>query len=143
MPEYFLAEAGLESDKDFNGPPGYSGSHDKTIDLVQSGTYEAGALNEQVWINRKNAGTVDLNKVSAVYRSPGYKDYHWIAGPKTDERFGAGFTAKIKSAILAADADPDGLKALTLLGSKKFIPADPSNYKEIEKIGRKLGLITS
>ena len=143
MPEYFLSEAGLDSDKDFAGPPGYSGSHDKTIDLVQAGTFEAGALNEQVWARRKAAGTVDLTKVIEVYRSPGYRDYHWIAGPKTDERFGQGFTDKVKDAFLTADADADGAKALGLLGAKKFIPADPKNYREIEKIGRKLGLITS
>jgi phosphonate transport system substrate-binding protein len=141
MPEYFLAEAGLDSDVDFAGKPGYSGSHDKTIDLVQAGTFEAGALNEQVWARRVAAGTVDLNKVKLVFRSPGYRDYHWIAGPNTDARFGDGFTTKIKDALLTANTDPDGTAALTLLGSKKFIPTDPNNYKEIEKIGRKLGLI--
>jgi phosphonate transport system substrate-binding protein len=141
MPEYFLSEAGLDSDVDFAGKPGFSGSHDKTVDLVQSGTFEAGALNEQVWARRVAAGTVDLNKVRLVFRSPGYRDYHWIAGPATDQRFGDGFTDKIKNALLTADTDETGAQALNLLGSKKFIPADANNYKEIEKIGRKLGLI--
>ncbi len=141
MPEYFFSEAGLDSDKDFNGRPGYSGSHDRTIDLVQSGTFEAGALNEQVWARRKAAGTVDLTKVTEVFRSPGYRDYHWIAGPDTDKRFGPGFTAKLKDAFLTADADTDGAKALGFLGAKKFIPTQASYYAEIEKIGRKLGLI--
>jgi phosphonate transport system substrate-binding protein len=141
MPEYFLDAAGLDSSRDFAGAPGYSGGHDKTIDLVQAGTYEAGALNEQVWARRVAAGTVDLNKVKLVFRTPGYKDYHWIAGPKTDERFGAGFSDRIKDAFLTADADVDGAKALSLLGSKKFIPTNANNYKEIEKIGRTLGLI--
>lgn len=141
MPEFFLSEAGLESESDFAGRPGYSGSHDKTIDLVQSGTFEAGALNEQVWKNRKAAGTVDLTKVVEVFRTPGYRDYHWMAGPSTDERFGKGFTEKLKAAILSADTDPDGAKVLSLLGSKKFITSKASNYTEIEKIGRKLGLI--
>lgn len=141
MPEYFLDQAGLEDDKDFNGPPGFSGSHDKTIDLVQAGTYEAGALNEQVWKRRVDAGTVDLSKVRLVFRTPGYRDYHWIAGPKTDARFGDGFTAKIKAALLSADTDVDGEKVLGLLGAKKFIPTDASYYGEIERIGRKLKLI--
>lgn len=141
MPEYFLDAAGLDSSRDFAGAPGYSGSHDKTIDLVQAGTYEAGALNEQVWARRVAAGTVDLTKVKLVFRTPGYRDYHWIAGPKTDERFGNGFSDSIKDALLSADADVDGTKVLTLLGSKKFIPTNANNYKEIEKIGRTLGLI--
>jgi phosphonate transport system substrate-binding protein len=141
MPEYFLDAAGLDSSRDFAGAPGYSGSHDKTVDLVQAGTFEAGALNEQVWARRVAAGTVDLTKVKMVFRTPGYKDYHWIAGPKTDERFGNGFSESLKDAFLTADTDVDGAKALSLLGSKKFIPTNANNYKEIEKIGRTLGLI--
>lgn len=58
MPTYFLEQAGIRPE-DFTGEPGYSGSHDKTIDLVEAGTFEAGVLNEQVWDARVEAGTVD------------------------------------------------------------------------------------
>jgi len=143
MPEYFLDQAGISSEKDFNGPAGYSGSHDKTIDLVQAGTYEAGALNLQVWKTRKDKGTVDLTKVTEVLTSPSYHDYHWIAGPKTTQRFGAGFTDKLSSAITSLDVnDPDQAALLTLYGAKRFIPTKVENYVEIEQIGRKLKLIT-
>jgi phosphonate transport system substrate-binding protein len=43
MPQHFLDQAGVSQD-DFAGAPGYSGSHDKTIDLVESGSFEAAAL---------------------------------------------------------------------------------------------------
>jgi phosphonate transport system substrate-binding protein len=143
MPEYFLDQAGIASDSDFAGPPGYSGSHDKTVDLVQAGTYEAGALNLSVWKKRKDAGTVDLTKVTEVLVTPPYHDYHWIAGPDTDERFGAGFSDEVKDAILALDpADPAQAKVLDLYGAKKFIATEAGNYTEIEQIARKLGLIT-
>ena len=141
MPEYFLDQARVDPRKDFAGAAGYSGSHDKTVDLVQAGTFQAGVLNEQVWKRRTGDGSVDATKVVAVLRTPGYRDYHWIAGPETDKRFGAGFAAKITSALLAADTDPSGTKALGLLGAKKFIPTDAANYAQIESIGRKLGLI--
>jgi phosphonate transport system substrate-binding protein len=143
MPEYFLDQAGLSSEKDFNGPPGYSGSHDKTIDLVQSGTYEAGALNLQVWKTRKEKGTVDLTKVSELFVTPTYHDYHWLAGPKTNERFGAGFTDKVSAALTGLDGnDPEHAQLLALYGAKRFIPTQVENYREIEQIGRKLKLIT-
>lgn len=142
MPEYFLDQAGLSSEKDFAGAPGYSGSHDKTVDLVQAGTYEGGALNVQVWNSRKKAGTVDTTKVIEVLVTPPYHDYHWIAGPKTNERFGAGFTDKIKAAILGLDyTNADQAKVLDGYGAKKFIETKADNYKEIESIGRKLKLI--
>lgn len=142
MPEYFLDQAGLSSDKDFAGVPGYSGSHDKTIDLVQAGTYEGGALNVQVWNARKKAGTVDTGKVIEIFVTPSYHDYHWIAGPRTNERFGAGFTDKITAAILGLDyANADQAKVLDGYGAKKFIETKADNYKEVESIGRKLKLI--
>ncbi len=141
MPAFFLDQAKLNDKDDFEGPVGFSGSHDKTIDLVQAGAYEAGVLNEQVWQRRVAAGTVDQDKVRVIFRTPGFKDYHWIAGPNTDTRFGAGFTEKIRTSILKADSDPDGAKVLNLLGAKSFVPASPDIYKDIEKIGRKLGLI--
>ena len=142
MPEYFLDQAGVSSDKDFAGAPGYSGSHDKTIDLVQAGTFDGGALNVQVWNARKKAGTVDTTKVIEVLVTPPYHDYHWIAGPKTDERFGSGFTDKLKAAIVGLDyAVADQAKVLDGYGAKKFIDTKADNYKEIEAIGRKLKLI--
>ena len=142
MPEFFLDQAGIGPRTDFAGAPGYSGSHDKTIDLVAAGTFQAGVLNEQVWKRRSTDGSVDTSKVIEVLRTPAYRDYHWIAGPDTDRRFGAGFTEKIRASLLAAASDADGAKVLGLLGGKAFIAASAKNYGEIEAIGRKLGLIS-
>ena len=143
MPEYFLDQAGLSSATAFSGPAGFSGSHDKTIDLVQAGTYDAGALNLQVWKKRKEAGTVDLTKVAELFVTPPYHDYHWMAGPETDERFGAGFADKMSQALLALDyTNPEQAKLLDLYGAKRFIATSADNYEEIEQIGRKLDLIT-
>jgi phosphonate transport system substrate-binding protein len=143
MPEFFLDKAGIDPKKDFSGAAGFSGSHDKTVDLVLAGTFQAGVLNEQVWKKRSTDGSVDLTKVSAVLTSPGYHDYHFIAGPDTEKRFGAGFTKKIADALLAIDTDAtNGAKVLSNLGSKKFVAATPDAYGEIEAIGRKLGLIS-
>ena len=82
-----------------------------------------------------------FTKAVEIFRTPGYRDYHWIAAPNTDRRFGTGFAETLKDAFLTADTDPDGAKALTLLSAKKFIPTNAGNYLQIEKIGRKLGLI--
>ena len=49
MPRYFLMEEGINPEKDFDGQPNYSGSHDKTYKLIESGSFEAGALNISVW----------------------------------------------------------------------------------------------
>jgi phosphonate transport system substrate-binding protein len=142
MPQYFLDQAGV-GQSDFSGRAGFSGSHDKTIDLVQAGTFEGGALNLQVWTSRQAAGTVDRSKVVEVFVTPPYHDYHWIASSSLDERFGDGFTAKVKDALLALDGSTaDEVEILKLYGAGKVIPTDVDNYREIEAIGRKLGLVT-
>jgi phosphonate transport system substrate-binding protein len=141
MPQYFLARAGVELD-DFEGKPGFSGSHDKTIDLVQAGTYDAGALNEQVWLDRKARGTVDTAKVDVVWRSPPYPDYQWVIRPDADERFGEGFTERVTRALLSLDASaPEDRKILDLFGAKRFIPTKEGDHAVTERAGRETGLL--
>jgi phosphonate transport system substrate-binding protein len=143
MPEYFLAEAGVTSATDFAGRPGFSGSHDKTVDLVQSGSYEAGVLNVQVWQDRLDADTVDLNQVEVVLTSPAYHDYHWIAGPEVDGRLGSGSTDRLRDALLGLDgSDATETAVLELYGASSVVPAAPQDYAEIEEIARQLGLLT-
>ena len=141
MPQYFLGQAGVELD-DFEGGPGFSGSHDKTIDLVQAGTYDAGALNEQVWLDRKSKGTVDASKVRVVWRSPPYPDYQWVLRPDADERFGKGFSTRAKDALLRLRSnDPEERKILELFGAERFIETRPGDHALIERAGHETGLL--
>ena len=142
MPQYFLRQAGVKL-SDFNGKqPGFSGSHDATIALVQSGSFEAGALNERVWISAIKNGRADPKKVKVIWRSPPYADYHWLAQPNLDQRFGSGFTDRLQSALLGwSDQSSTQGKILELFGARRFIPASIKQYSKIEKVGRELGKI--
>lgn len=143
MPEYFLGQAGLNDDTDFNGAPGFSGSHDKTIDLVESGTFEAGVLNVQVWDTRRAADDVDLDQVKQIFLTREYHDYHWLGRPDLDETFGSGFSQRLKDAFLALSSDdPHQAKLLELYGANSFITTTSDNYDQIRTIGRELGLVT-
>ena len=142
MPQYFMSQNGVGTDELAGGAPGFSGSHDATIAVVQSGAYEVGALNEQVWKSNVEDGRADPNKVSVIWRTPPYVDYHWVARPDLDERFGDGFTNKVQTALLAITADtPRGETILELFGAAEFIPAQNSDYDKIEAVGRQLGKI--
>jgi phosphonate transport system substrate-binding protein len=142
MPQYFMSQNGVETKDLAGGAPGFSGSHDATIAVVQSGAYEVGALNEQVWRSNVKEGRVDPNKVSVFWRTPAYVDYHWVARPDLDERFGNGFTKKVQSALLKiSPTTPRGETILELFGAAQFIPAQNSDYDKIEAIGRQLGKI--
>ena len=142
MPQYFLGQAGVKPNQFSGGAPGFSGSHDATIALVQSGAYDAGAVNEQVWRANLSSGKANPSKVVAIWKTPGYPDYHWIAQPGLDKRFGKGFTKRIQTAILSwRTSNPEQKQILNLFGGQKFIPAKASDYNRIEQVGRQIGKI--
>ncbi len=141
MPQYFLGKAGIQQ-SDFKGPAGFSGSHDKTIELVTAGAYEAGAVNQQVWNKRLEKGTIDQSKVTAISTTEPYHDYHWVLNARTTQRFGANFEAKLVQSLKALTPDkPEDAAILDLFGAKRFIDTANANYREIEEIGRSSGLI--
>jgi phosphonate transport system substrate-binding protein len=142
MPAYFLREAGVDP-QGFPGGPGFSGSHDATLALVASGSYQAGVLNSQVWRSRSEEGAVDPAVVRYAETAP-YHDYHWLLGPQAAERTGVPdlhdrllgwFTG------LSAD-DPADAEVLGLFGAGAFVPAEAADYDRIEEIGRDLGLVS-
>jgi len=142
MPQYFLGENGVTMAELAGGGPGFSGSHDATIAVVQSGAYEVGALNSQVWQSNVDEGRVDPAKVAVIWRTPPYVDYHWVARPDLDSRFGDGFTGRVQNALLSlTPATERGALVLELFGAKRFIPALNEDYSKIEAVGRQLGKI--
>lgn len=141
MPQHYLNEAGVEL-SDFEGDPGFSGSHDKTIKLVEAGTYEAGALNEQVWRSRLESGDVDTAAVQVLWRTPPYYDYHWVIRPGLGDRYGADFAERVEKAFLSLDGETEREKTiLDLFGAEEFIPTENANYRKIEAVGRRIGKI--
>ena len=142
MPQYYLNKAGVQL-KDFKGgAPGFSGSHDSTLMLVQSGSYEAGALNEQVWESNKRRGRVDPTKVVLIWKTPSYYDYHWLAQGNLDKKFREGFTQELTNFFInCSKNDKNQKKILELFGANKFILSRNENYNKIEIIGREIGKI--
>ena len=141
MPQYFLQQAGVNL-KDFKGESGFSGDHDKTIKLVESGSYNVGAVNEKIWLKKVAAKEVDLNKLVVIWRSPAYYDYHWLINPQVKQRYGADFVTKVQNALLKLDPTiPEHKEILELLDANKFVTTQNSNYAQIEQVGREIGKI--
>ncbi|KKD38903.1 phosphate ABC transporter substrate-binding protein [Limnoraphis robusta CS-951] len=141
MPQYFLQQAGVTLE-DFKGEPGFSGDHDKTIKLVEAGTYQVGAVNEKVWEKRVQENAINLDQVEVIWRTPAYYDYHWVIHPQVKEQYGADFVQKVQEAFMSLDPNvPEEKEILDLFSAGQFITTQNSNYSQIEEVGREIGKI--
>lgn len=137
MPAYFLQEHFKTEDESIFERIGFSGNHSRTIALVQSGAYQLGAVNFQVWDSELAAGTVDTSKVQVVWQTPPYPDYQWTVRGDVDQRFGAGFKERLTKALIAMK-DPELLATFPRSG---FIPASNADFEPIAKTAKQLKLL--
>ncbi|MFO3716741.1 putative selenate ABC transporter substrate-binding protein [Anaerococcus sp. ENR1011] len=139
MPRYFLTEAGINPDEDFDGAPNYSGSHDKTYKLVESGAFQTGAVNVQYWEKALEEGLVDETKVEEFYRTPDFYDYNWTLNKDIDQKFGEGTSQKVKDTIL--NMKKEDSKIMDLLSTEEFIETKNENYDLIKEVAEQLGML--
>ncbi len=137
MPEYYVRKNLKASPKKVFSRVGFSGDHNRTIALVESGAYEIGAVNFKVWDSALKSGKIDTNKVSLIWKTPSYPDYQWSVRGDIDKVWGKGFTDKIQQALLNMNA-PELLAAFPRSG---FISAKNSDYQPIENVAKEIGLI--
>ena len=140
MPRHFLVQQGMNPDTDFMSLVNFSGSHDLTWHLVQSGSFDVGALNQEVWDRAVREGQVDGSKVRAFYTTPAYFDYNWTAQTSLDQIYGDGFTDKVQAALLNLNTN-EGSEILELFNTEKFIASNNANYQDIEAAARDLRII--
>ena len=137
MPEFHVRDAlGDAPDKVF-ARVGFSGDHSRTIALVQSGAFEVGAVNFKVWEKESALGNVDPAKVTVIWQTPEYPDYQWSIRGDVDARFGAGFTQRVRDALLAIE-DPALLESFP---RASFVPASNDDYQPILDTAKAIGLI--
>jgi len=137
MPEHFIRENAGESPSEFFASVGFSGSHDQTAELVESGQVEAGALNYKVFDRRIAEGLTDPARVRIIWVTPTYPDYNFTAHPMLEDRYGAGFTDRLAMALVSMD-DPNLLSAFP---RKALIPARDSDFEAIRELAVELDFI--
>lgn len=137
MPEFYIRSALGKAPREVFKRVGYSGDHSKTLALVQSGSYQVGALNYKVWENEVKAGNVDESKVQVIWRTPSYPDYNWTIRGDVNQTWGEGFSDKVQQALLAMK-DPELLASFP---RKSFIKADNSMYQPILDTAREIGIL--
>lgn len=137
MPETFIRQHFGRAPEQVFSRVGFSGDHSRTLQLVQSGAFEVGALDFTVFDLERKLGHVDDAKVRVIWSTPNYPDYNWTIRGDVDQRFGAGFKDRVRAALLAID-DPE---ILGIFPRERFIPATNADYAPLEATARTLGLL--
>ncbi len=139
MPRHFMHKTfGLDANTDLNGAPVFSGAHDATVKMVESGKVDAGALNKQVWDRLLAEGKVDTDKVSVIWETPPYVDYVWTARAAVPKDI----RTKFSETFLTLDAANASHRAvLERVGATKYVVAAASDFDAIESVARETGLL--
>lgn len=133
MPEHFIRLHTGKSPKEFFGREmSFSGSHEKTAQLVSAGTFDAGA------IDYKTFDRLKPEKCVILWTTPPYPDYNWTAHPALDASYGAGFTDRLRDALIAVD-DPALLAAVNR--PEGFIAARNEEWDDLARLAEDLGLV--
>lgn len=137
MPEFFIRESLGDAPDNAFSRVGFSGDHSATIALVQSGAYEVGAVNYKVWEDELAQGKIDTSKVSVIWKTPEYLDYHWVIRGDTDSHWGEGFSDKVQATLLGIN-DPEILAAFP---RSSFVAANNDDYQAILETAQSIGLL--
>jgi len=133
MPQHFMAQNyQLDPAKDLNGLPVYSGAHDATIKMVDSGKVQAGALNFKTWDKNKDTAP----NVVEVWRTPGYVDYCWAAAPSVSPAL----RQKFADAFIGLNPT-DHPELLALQKAQKYVPSKVAMWDTIQQVATDAGLI--
>ncbi|MFG0318455.1 MAG: putative selenate ABC transporter substrate-binding protein [Planctomycetota bacterium JB042] len=135
MPEHFIRAATGRSPAEFFGmeTPNHADSHDATVELVESGRFQAGAVNRAVYDRRVEEGTTDPNVCRVVWTTPPYPDYNFTVHPS----LGAERIAALQRAILEMNDE----NLLSAFLREKFVPCSNRDFEPIEKLARELGFL--
>ena len=134
MPDYALRNAGIDPDKDLTVR--FTGNHPATAKAVESGTVDAGAMDESVFKSMIDGGQVDKTKVRVFFTTPPFVDYVWVARkdvPKTDQD-------TVANAFLAL-REPADDKVLGILRGTSFVKANDAEYATLRSIAVQLKLL--
>lgn len=137
IPEYHIRNIFGEAPEDVFERVGFSGNHTRTLRLVESGTYDVGAINYKVWEKELEDGNINTDDVKIIWKTPAYPNYQWSIRGDVDQNYGEGFTDRVRKALLALD-DPELLESFP---RSAFVPASNSDYEPIRSVAKDIGII--
>lgn len=138
MPTYFIQkETGKKPNEFFSTPVQFSKqSHKGTAMDVNSGAVKVGVLSYKTFDKMKAEGV--LPDCDIIWETPGYADYNFTAHPSLETTFGAGFIAKLQTALTECK-DKEALNAI--MRESGLISAKNEDFQGIVDVAKELEFI--
>lgn len=133
MPYVELKRAGMNPDTDFQFR--YSGAHDITVKLVESGIVDAGVTDETVFNSMISSGKIDHNKVRVFYTSKPYVDYAYVARKGLPDSV----REKFVEAFLDLKEGKDD-QILKILRASHYVKVNDEEYASLRQVARELNM---
>jgi phosphonate transport system substrate-binding protein len=130
IPEYWIRRQFEKTPKEVFSRVSYSGDHESTLDLVEAGVAEIGAMDYTVFEAARKAGKADPRKVTVIWETPTFPDTAFIIRGGINRIFGEGFNQKVKEIIVGLD----DREVLAAFGRPRFVPASNEQYEFIEAL---------
>jgi phosphonate transport system substrate-binding protein len=136
MPRHFLMLKRIDPEA-FFGQIEYSGTHDKTALWVRDGIVDLGAANAAIIDEMVADGRLLATDVRVIWRTPPFPDYVWAT--RKD------LSPEVRKSLLEAFLQLSPIKKnhaeiLKRVNAGGFLPANPTDFRELELIARSLGI---
>ncbi len=132
-PSIMLNQAGIDYRTDL-GEFTYTGGHDTTAQAVANGRVEAGGLEDRIFYDLRDEGTIEEDSVEIVDESEPIEGYPWVV---RDDLSG-----EDKEALANAYLNMEDPELLDLMRAESYARVSADDYDYTEKQARALDLLT-
>ena len=136
MPRFHLYQEGIEPET-FYRHVRHSDGHDQTVDWVQNGHVDLGAVNSVVVESMFREGRLSLDRVRVLQTTQPYRNYVWAVRPDVP----AATRSALQNAFLALEESvPEHAVILDRQGAQGYVPASQDDYDQLRHAAKVLGL---
>ena len=131
-PSIMLQKAGIDYRTDL-GEFTYTGGHDTTAQAVANGRVAAGGLEDRIFYDLRDEGTIDENAVRVVAKSEPIEGYPWVVRDDLSE--------EDKEALADAYLNMENPELLDLMRAQSYERVSAEDYDYTEDRARTLDLL--
>jgi phosphonate transport system substrate-binding protein len=131
VPTYMLAKMNEKPEAYFSKVV-FSGTHDKSIELVAKNEIDGAAVDHLIWEYLNATNPAYTSKTKIIVKSPPFGMPPLVVHPKLDPKL----KAQLKEILLNMHKDPNGKAILKKIFIDKFVAIDEKKYDSIREMQR-------